>query len=262
MSPSSLPIVRLLGVEFHAVTERECVQHVATELGAGRGGWIITPNLDHTRRLVADADLRALYSGADLSVADGLPIVWASRLQGTPLPERVAGSDLIWSLSGALAEDARGAFFLGGDPGTAERAAEALCARYPGLVVAGTSCPEVGFERDPARMDALRAELSAAAPDLVFVALGSPKQERLIETLRAEHPATWWIGIGISFSFVAGDVARAPRWIQRLGLEWVHRLIQEPRRLARRYLIEGLPFAFRLFAGALRARFSGGASGR
>jgi N-acetylglucosaminyldiphosphoundecaprenol N-acetyl-beta-D-mannosaminyltransferase len=103
----------------------------------------------------------------------------------------------------------------------------------------------------------LRNRLLASSPDVVFVALGSPKQERVIGELRSLLPAAWWLGIGISFSFVSGAVQRAPLWVQRLGLEWLHRLVQEPRRLARRYLVDGLPFAARLFANALVQRLRG-----
>ncbi len=253
-----LPQIELLGHPIHRIDEAECVAYVDAALDAHAGGWIVTPNLDHLRRLSEDAEFRSICAQASLSVADGMPLVWASRLAGTPLPERVAGSNLIQSVSAMLAKKRRSAFFLGGDPGTAEAAAEILADRHRGLQIAGTDCPEVGFERDGARMDELRNRLLASAPDVVFVALGSPKQERVIAELRTLLPGTWWLGIGISFSFVCGAVQRAPLWVQRLGLEWLHRLIQEPRRLARRYLVDGLPFAVRLLLGALRQRLGGG----
>ncbi|MBM3973806.1 MAG: WecB/TagA/CpsF family glycosyltransferase, partial [Planctomycetes bacterium] len=132
-----------------------------------------------------------------------------------------------------------------------------LCAASPALRVVGIECPPFGFDQDAAAMVALRTRLAAARPDIVFVALGSPKQEFVSRDLRATLPAAWWLGVGISFSFVAGDVQRAPRWLQGLGLEWLHRLLQEPRRLARRYLVAGLPFAAALFAKALWARVTG-----
>ena len=106
----------------------------------------------------------------------------------------------------------------------------------------------------PAELDPLKAELIRARPDLVYVGLGAPKTERVIATLRTTLPAAWWIGVGISLSFMAGDVRRAPSWMQRAGLEWLHRLVQEPRRLARRYLLEDLPFAARLLISARRRR--------
>jgi N-acetylglucosaminyldiphosphoundecaprenol N-acetyl-beta-D-mannosaminyltransferase len=251
--------VRLLEVGIDALREGEVVDHVLGALARGDGGWIVTPNLDHLRRLVNDPSFRELCAGADLVVADGMPLVWASRLQGTPLPERVAGSNLIFSLTAAAAQSGHSVFFLGGDPGTAETASARLRERHPTLRVAGVYCPPLGFERDPALLSELRAVLARSAPDVVWVALGSPKQERLIRDLRCVLPRSWWLGVGISFSFVSGAVRRAPRWAQVLGLEWLHRLVQEPRRLFRRYLIDGLPFAVRLFAGALRARGRRGA---
>src|SRR5262249_7804430 len=132
----------------------------------------------------------------------------------------------------------------------AEEAARVLCERFAALRIAGIECPAPGFERDASSRERVAAALEQSGADLVLVALGSPKQEQLIADLRARLPRAWWIGIGISFSFVAGRVVRAPRWMQRLGLEWVHRLAQEPRRLARRYLVDGLPFAASLLAGS------------
>jgi N-acetylglucosaminyldiphosphoundecaprenol N-acetyl-beta-D-mannosaminyltransferase len=238
----SEPTVCLLGIDLHAVTEVRCVSILIDEVGAGRGGWIVTPNVDHLRRLVSELAFRELCANADLRVADGMPLIWASRLQGTPLPERVAGSNLIWSVCSAAAEHGHSVFFLGGDPGTAERAAAALKARFPALCVAGTYCPKPGFENEPRQVREVVEALFRSAPNIVFVALGSPKQEQFIKDLRGRLPASWWIGVGISFSFACGDVRRAPRWIQRLGFEWAHRMTQEPKRLFRRYVVDGIPF--------------------
>jgi N-acetylglucosaminyldiphosphoundecaprenol N-acetyl-beta-D-mannosaminyltransferase len=120
--------------------------------------------------------------------------------------------------------------------------------------------PAFGFERDPSAVPAIRAELQAARPDIVYVALGFPKQERLIRAVRDVLPQAWFVGVGISFSFLAGDMPRAPDWMQRAGLEWAHRLAMEPRRLARRYLVDGLPFAARLGLHALAVRALGAPS--
>lgn len=255
MVADPLPEVVLTGVRIHAIDQKRCVARVMGSLDAGRGGWIATANLDHLRRLRSDAEFRRVYDDAALVVADGMPLVWAARLQGTPLPERVAGSDLIHSLSAAAAERGRRIFLVGGDPGTAEAAAAKLAADNPGLQVAGTDCPPFGFERDPDQMADLRRKLAASGADLVFVGLGSPKQEFLIEAIHEVLPAAWWVGIGISFSFVCGEVRRAPVWVRRVGLEWAHRLLQEPRRLGARYLWHGPPFVVRLFASALFGRF-------
>jgi N-acetylglucosaminyldiphosphoundecaprenol N-acetyl-beta-D-mannosaminyltransferase len=243
-----------MGIRIDAVTERQCVDHVTSCASRGVGGWVVTPNVDHMRRIERSEETRELYRRADLSVVDGMPLVWALRLRGTPVPERVAGSDLIFSLTRAAAERDLSVFLLGGDPGIAEAAAEALQAaaealqaKFPSLEIAGCLCPPFGFESDPGELERIRQTLAEAAPQVVFVALGSPKQERLIEQLRALLPSAWWLGVGISLSFVCGAVKRAPRWMRRSGLEWLHRFAQEPRRLARRYLVDGIPFYLRLF---------------
>ena len=257
-----LPTVDLLGVKLHAITEADCIRRITEELKAGRGGVVVTPNLDHLRRYLHDVNFGALVAEADLVVADGMPLVWASRLQGTPLPERVAGSNLISSLSAAAADCGKSIFLLGGSPGTAEGAARVLATRYPHLKVVGHYFPPIGFEQDPAEIANIIAVLSIAKPDIVYVALGSPKQERLIAKLRQILPNSWWLGVGNSFSFLCGDVRRAPLWMQKIGMEWAHRLVQEPKRLFRRYIMVGIPFAGKLMARSLGRgivyRFSGG----
>jgi N-acetylglucosaminyldiphosphoundecaprenol N-acetyl-beta-D-mannosaminyltransferase len=250
----ALPTVSVHGVAFHAVTQAQCVAEVMRALDAGQGGRVATLNLDQLRRASRDASFAALCRRASLVVADGMPLVWASRLQGTPLPQRVAGSDLIGSLCAAAAQHGRSVFLLGGAPGTAERAAQVLRARDPGLRVAGVACPAPGFEADERRLRELAEGLRAARPDVVFLGLGAPKQDALAERLGAVLPAAWWVGVGISFSFVSGALARAPGWMQRSGLEWLHRLGAEPRRLSRRYLLEGVPFACGLLASSALRR--------
>ncbi len=253
---SESPRVQLLGLTLDALTERQVVDHMMTNASRGRGGWVITPNLDHLRRFTIDPEFAAFFTQAELVVADGMPLVWASRLQGTPLPERVAGSDLIWSLSAAAAERQVPIYLLGGDPGTGEEAARVLCGRFPGLKISGIECPPFGFEKDQTAVWKIIKRLQTSRPGIVFVALGSPKQEQLIATIRGCLPEAWFIGVGISLSFVSGHVTRAPRWMRRM--EWLHRLAQEPRRLARRYLIDGLPFLGVLIFSAAATRLRGG----
>lgn len=250
-------MVDLLDLRLHAVTEAQCVELILDELDDGRGGWVITPNLDILRQASQRPELRALVQRADLLVADGMPLLWAAKMQGTPLPERVAGSNLISSLSAGAADRKRSLFLLGGMPGTADAAAAILKARHPELEVRGTYCPAFGFEKDPAQVDAIADAVREAAPDIVFVALGFPKGEHLTDRIRAARPEAWWVGVGISFSFLTGEVQRAPPWMQRAGLEWVHRLGQEPGRLAKRYLVHDIPFAGQLFARAAARRWKG-----
>lgn len=252
MATETFDRVELDGTGFDRITEDEVVAVVRDALAGGRGGRIITPNIDILRQAQVNPRVRRYLDDADLIVADGMPLVWASRLSGAPLPERVAGSSLIWSLSAGLGLDRRSVFVIGGNPASprrpdgAARAAERLAERSPGLRVAGTLCPEPGFERDPSVFGEFRDAILAAAPDLVFVGLGFPKQEKVIARLRTSLPRAWFMGCGAAVNFVAGDVDRAPRWMQRTGLEWAHRLGTEPRRLAARYLVHDAPYALRL----------------
>jgi N-acetylglucosaminyldiphosphoundecaprenol N-acetyl-beta-D-mannosaminyltransferase len=250
--------IDIRGLGFDRVTMAQAVDRILAGVRSGVGGWVVTPNLEIARRASKDPSWRETLNGAELVVADGMPIIWASRIQGCALPERVAGSSMIEPLSKTAGERGAKVFLLGGNPGVAEQAAEVLKDRCPGLVIAGTECPPMGFESDEQYMAGLKEKVVNASPDLVYVALGSPKQERLILALRPSLPGAWWLGIGISLSFLTGEVQRAPLWMQRLGLEWIHRLIQEPRRLARRYLIDGLPFAAVLLVGGLHQRLRGG----
>ncbi|GIF41312.1 WecB/TagA/CpsF family glycosyltransferase [Actinoplanes xinjiangensis] len=470
--------VHLDGTGIDRITEDEVVAVVRESLAHGRGGRIITPNVDILRRASADPGVRRHLDDADLIVADGMPLVWASRLGGSPLPERVAGSSLIWSLSEGLGRDARSIFIIGGTPATgstpattatrdttaaggtpatagtratatgtaavtgtapgrgpahrrtsraagppappgqapagshrrlsdaettvetsredpvpaaeshtgvwpssgrgdvpapeghsgvpvpgrggvpgpeghsdgpgqegrsdvsgldgrddiagmegrgdvaasegrgdvsarergggartatkvrtvgrtvdrdrtrrsdssgvtsaavkaalgavaavkaariagkdgAARAADRLTDAFPGLRIAGTLSPDYGFEEDEATYADFCATVVAARPDLVFVGLGFPKQELVIERLRPHLPNSWFVGCGAAVNFVAGDIERAPLWMQRTGLEWAHRLGIEPRRLAGRYLRHDAPYALRLLARAPRRR--------
>jgi N-acetylglucosaminyldiphosphoundecaprenol N-acetyl-beta-D-mannosaminyltransferase len=243
-----------MGLRFAAISERETIQHVLDEVSAGRGGWLCPVNLDVLRQWRSSTEVRELVSGAELVVADGMPLIWASALQGTRLPERVAGSTMTVTLTAAAAQKGASIFFLGGNPGTAAVAIDRLRRESPNLRLAGSLCPPLGFEQDAEWMQRIEAELIDAKPDLIYVALGFPKQERLIARLRPLLPNAWFMSCGVSFSFVAGEVRRAPRVVQRLGLEWLHRLAQEPRRLYRRYLLDGVPFLFALLSSSAAAR--------
>jgi len=230
------------------------IDHLFASLAASRGGWIVTANLDFLRRFVLESEMRALYEQADVRVADGMPLIWASRMQGNPLPQRVAGSALVWEIAQRAAESGRSIYLLGGDRGAALGAQRELQRRWPSLRICGTSDPRVSSPPTAEELARLRAEIVPKQPDLLLVGFGSPKQEQTIAALRAELPRAWMIGVGVTFSFIAGRLRRAPRWMQAIGLEWLHRLWQEPGRLARRYLIDDVPFALRLFAHALRVR--------
>jgi N-acetylglucosaminyldiphosphoundecaprenol N-acetyl-beta-D-mannosaminyltransferase len=257
--PSELnnPAVEILSMRLDAVSPQEAVGRI---LDSNGGGCVLTPNLQHLRAHRRSAAVRGAFQRCELVVADGMPLIWASRIQGTPLPGRVAGSDLVWSLSQAAGRRERSLFLLGGSPGTADEAAAELRRKFPGLEIAGTHCPPLGFERSPRALGEIQARIGEARPDLVYIGLPLAKQLVVMDSLRNTVPGAWQVGLGISFSFVTGDVRRAPTWAQRAGLEWLFRLSQEPRRLGRRYLVEGLPFFVELMASASGRRVSAGRS--
>jgi N-acetylglucosaminyldiphosphoundecaprenol N-acetyl-beta-D-mannosaminyltransferase len=245
--------MRLMGTPMAAVTEAHAVHAIVAAAEAGEGHWTITANLDHLRRYHASPAERELIDEADLVVADGMPLIWASRLAGEPLPERVSGSSMVWSICEIAGTCGQSVFLLGGDPGVAEQAGQIFKDRYPGLRIAGTACPAPGFEESELELGRLQRQVVEAKPQIVFVALGFPKQDLVIRRLRRALPRASFLGVGISLSYVTGDVPRAPEWVCNLGLEWAYRLAHEPTaRLARRYIVDGLPFGVRLMGSAAR----------
>jgi exopolysaccharide biosynthesis WecB/TagA/CpsF family protein len=248
--------ISLLGIPIDALTEKEVVDRIIFNWRRGRGGWVVTPNLDHLRILCRRPDLKhTIAEAATLLLADGMPLVWASRLQGTPLPARVAGSELILSLTAAAAQAGASIFFLGGSPGAGDRTAALLATAYPGLKIAGVLAPPMGFELDPQKVAAIRDQIVAANPAVVYSCFGFPKQEWVIQQLREHLPGSWFLGLGGSLSMISGEFWRAPRWMRSTGLEWLCRLAQEPHRLFKRYIIQDAPFVWRLFASALWHRW-------
>jgi N-acetylglucosaminyldiphosphoundecaprenol N-acetyl-beta-D-mannosaminyltransferase len=246
--------VVLAGVRIDNLDEMAVVNHVLNEHAAGRGGRVVTPNVDHLRQIYADIDLQSLVSESDLVIADGMPLIWASRIQKTPLPERVTGAQLIWSLSGAACDRDVPVFLLGGATGVAERAGVAITNKYPGLKLAGTHCPPPGFEDDNDQIREIVSRIEQTSPGVIFCGLGFPKQERLMAILAGRFPDAWLVGCGASLAIAAGDKRRAPRWMQAMGLEWLFRLVQEPRRLFSRYIVHDIPFALQLMFWSVRDR--------
>ena len=246
--------VDLMGVAVNNLTGLDVVERILHDLEHGVGGWVATPNVDILRQAAADPSLAELVARADLVIPDGMPLVWASRLQGTPLQERVAGSELVFPLCEAAAERGMGIFLLGGAPGVAEQAARTFLAAAPDLRIVGTSAPPMGFEEDPEEMATLLADLDDARPDIVLCCLGFPKQERVMASLSPHFPRTWFLGAGGTLTIASGITPPAPHWMRRNGLEWLHRLGLEPRRLSRRYLVDDIPFALRLLGSCGAAR--------
>jgi N-acetylglucosaminyldiphosphoundecaprenol N-acetyl-beta-D-mannosaminyltransferase len=245
---------RVGGIEIDSVTEQQAVAHVIAALADGRGGWVATPNIDICRLVRGEPTLARLLSGAPLVVPDGMPLIWAARILGQPLTERVTGSSLIFSLTEAAARAGRSVFFLGGAPGTPEAAGVTLANRYRNLKIAGGYAPPLGFDRTSEGLAVVTAKLVDAGPDIVYVGLGFPRQEQVIARMMPALPRTWFVACGAAIPFAAGALQRAPLWMQQAGLEWLHRLATEPRRLFGRYIVHDVPFALKLLAAASAQR--------
>jgi N-acetylglucosaminyldiphosphoundecaprenol N-acetyl-beta-D-mannosaminyltransferase len=236
-----------------AVTRDEAVDMVCANIAVGRGGTVLTPNVDILRQFLASEHLRAVFEQTDLRVADGMPLVVALRLQRTPVPERITGTDLLWALCEGAADAGLAVLLAGGLPGDAARAADRLTDRLPNLKVQTHPC-FVRPETEAAELAELSRVVVQAKPDLVFIGLPFGTQVAVMGELSRALPATWFVGVGSTFELINGDRSRPPRWLQRLCLEWAWRLTRQPG-VWRRYLVQGMPIAARLGVSALRVRW-------
>ena len=227
--------VSLFGFNFDKVTLRQAVQRVL-ELADCEdcGHYVVTPNLDHAVVLHQRPELLPIYDGAALVLADGKPIIWASHWLGRSLPERVPGSDLVPAVFESANRPLR-VFLLGAGPGIAKLAAQRIEERFPQIRVVGVHSPPFGFETNPEENEMAVKLVAEAMPELLLVGLGAPKQE--LWTYRERHRlrARVILCVGATIDFLAGARTRAPEWCQRYGLEWVHRTLEEPRRMVPRY---------------------------
>jgi N-acetylglucosaminyldiphosphoundecaprenol N-acetyl-beta-D-mannosaminyltransferase len=226
--------VEVLGIPITPLTEAQTLDRLERFVDDKACTYIVTANLNYAMLCADDTDLHDVNERAAFVVADGAPLLWWSRLIGRRLPERVTGSDLILSMSERAAARDFGVYLLGAAPGVADRVADELMARYPGLRVVGTESPPFRPLTEDER-EAQIARIRAAAPDIVMAAFKMPDGERWLRDNVDVLGVPLLLQFGASFDFVAGRVERAPRWMQRVGLEWLHRVMQEPRRLAGRY---------------------------
>ncbi|HEY0463936.1 MAG TPA: WecB/TagA/CpsF family glycosyltransferase [Polyangiaceae bacterium] len=240
-SPLALPRVRIGKLPLDVVDFQGALDAIDRLIREKNGGTVFTPNVDHVVMAEHDERFRTAYAAAALSLVDGTPVLWASRLLRTPLPAKISGSDLVMPLLQRAAERGYRVYFLGGAEGVAELAKSKLEAALPGIQIVGTDASRIDVNQ-PSDADEVVERIRRVEPDLVLVALGAPKQEIWSYT-RAERlkPAVL-IGVGASLDFVAGVQKRAPSWMSKVGLEWLYRLAQEPRRLAARYLLRDPEF--------------------
>ncbi|HEY4235357.1 MAG TPA: WecB/TagA/CpsF family glycosyltransferase [Lacipirellulaceae bacterium] len=235
----------LFGMKLSRVTMRDAIDCLLGWCREPRGDscrYVVTPNVDHAVMIQRRGDLRAAYTKASLVLADGTPIVLASRLFRKRVPERVAGSDLVPKLFAAVHADPLRVFLLGAAEGVADAAAGRIHRDWPAVQIIGTYSPPIGFENDPAENARILETIAVAKPDLLIVGLGAPKQELWVHRHRDQIAAKVALCAGATIDFLAGHRRRSPVWMRRTGLEWLHRVAVEPRRLARRYAIDAWEF--------------------
>jgi N-acetylglucosaminyldiphosphoundecaprenol N-acetyl-beta-D-mannosaminyltransferase len=251
------PSITILGVPFDNVTSSEALDRIEQMVTSRKPHYLATANVDFLVQAREDIELRRILFDADLILCDGTPLLWVSRLLGNPLPERVAGADVVPRLIQLAAEKKYRLFLLGATPDSVSRAAANLREAYPDLIIAGHYSPPFNklIEMDH---EQIKARILAAKPDVLLVSFGCPKQEKWI----AMHYRTLGVpvaaGVGATIDFLAGKVSRAPVWMRRSGLEWVYRMIQEPRRLFRRYFKDLWIFSWSILAQWWALQFQNG----
>ena len=236
---AGLPLVAIGDLSLHDVDAAQADEIIKYWLASPSSCRLVcTPNVDYVFRARSDVQFRAAVQSCDLRVPDGMWVVYASRIAGRPLRATVTGRLLLPRLAAHCRDVGLPIAMVGAGPGVAQRAADVLRRRCPGLKVVFCGTPAMGFTVGSDADAAMVRELANTGPALIFVALGAPKQETWMERHRAELGTAVVIGVGQAFDVVAGTVREAPEWMTRVGLEWMFRLAQQPRRLARRYLVD------------------------
>ena len=235
----------IFNLDFDALTLTEATTQITEAARNGRKGLVVTPNVDHIVVLESDNDLRKTYHEALFIFADGMPIVWLSKfLTGKKLPERVTGADLFNTVCESATEHGLRIMLMGGMPGIANRAAENLKKKFTRLNIVGTYCPPVGFDQSEAETVNMINYCNDKAPDILFFGVGFPKQEKWAYANMHRLKVGPILCVGAAIDFAAGNIQRAPELMQKTGFEWLWRLLSEPKRLWKRYLIRDSRFIF------------------
>lgn len=230
--------IKFMNTEIDNLTMEEALDAIDDLIRQNKNAYVVTPNVDHIVQLEAGGELCEVYKNADLILTDGKPLLWIAKWYGTPIKEKVSGSDLFPRLCEMAARKGYNMFFLGAAEGIAAKAAENLTERYPELNVVGTYSPPYGFEKDIAEMQKITTMIKKVKPHILIVGLGCPKQEKFILHNREKLGVPISLGLGASFDFEARNIKRCPKWMADHGLEWLFRITQDPKRLVKRYLVD------------------------
>ena len=237
----------LFGIQIDAFRMQDAVQRLRKWVVEDRPEtgcrYVVTPNVDYTVLLSENEQFRAAYEDAHMILADGHPIIWASRLLGRPLPERVPGSELVPKLFESYKQPGKlKVFLLGAAEGVAAQAAAKMKEKWPNVETVGVYSPPMGFEKDAEETNIILGRIALTQPDVVVVGLGAPKQELWVHQHADQMQAKVAFCVGATIDFLAGEKKRAPVWMQRSGVEWLHRMLSEPKRLVKRYARDAVIF--------------------
>lgn len=227
--------MKFLNTHVDNITMEEAIQEIDRLIQNKNHSYVVTPNMDHIVLIEKDELFKEIYDNANLVLTDGKPLLWIAKRHGTPIKEKVSGSDLFPRLCELAAMKGYNIFILGAAEGVASKAAENLKKKYDGLQISGTYSPPVGFENSDLIVEDIIDKINKSNADILAVALGSPKGEKFIYRIKESICPSLSISIGATIDFEAGVVKRAPKWMSRIGLEWLFRITQDPKRLFKRY---------------------------
>lgn len=232
--------MKFMNTEVDSLNMPEVLDRIDNLIQIKKNSYVVTPNVDHIVQLEKDSELQKVYKNADLILADGKPLIWISNYYKTPIKEKVSGSDLFPLLCEMAGKKGYKMFFLGAAEGVAARAATNLKKRYSNLEVAGVYSPPFGFEENEEEVEKILQMIIKSNVDILIVGLGAPKQEKFIFKYHDRLNVPISLGLGASLDFEAGNIKRAPKWMQKSGLEWLFRITQDPRRMFKRYIIDDI----------------------
>jgi N-acetylglucosaminyldiphosphoundecaprenol N-acetyl-beta-D-mannosaminyltransferase len=232
--------MRLMNTEIDNLTMDEILDAIDSLIKEDNCSYVVTPNVDHIVQLEKDEELKRVYENASLILTDGKPLIWISNWYKTPIKEKISGSDLFPRVCDLAAKKGYTMYLLGAAEGVADKAAKNLMDKYKGLNIVGTYSPPFGFEKDKVELKKIERQIQEVHPDILIVGLGCPKQEKYMYHHCKELDVPISFGLGASIDFEAGNIKRAPRWMSEHGLEWLYRITQDPKRLAKRYLVDDM----------------------
>lgn len=232
--------MRLMNTEIDNLTMDEILDAIDSLIKEDNCSYVVTPNVDHIVQLEKDEELKRAYENASLILTDGKPLIWISNWYKTPIKEKISGSDLFPRVCDLAAKKGYTMYLLGAAEGVADKAAKNLMDKYKGLNIVGTYSPPFGFEKDKVELKKIERQIQEVHPDILIVGLGCPKQEKYMYHHCKELDVPISFGLGASIDFEAGNIKRAPRWMSEHGLEWLYRITQDPKRLAKRYLVDDM----------------------